>query len=339
MAEKIVYYLGAGASSRALPVSRSSPDYCYDPPAGQAGLANALMDLDLSKEMENPANNHLTERIDALKIKFVKLAKKAGEFGDVDTYAKYLNLLSPNGDEFTSLKQTLSEYFTIKQKVQGVRDPRYLPWLVGIMNTQIFPNNVKVLSWNYDYQIQLAANHFRDGVGEDVTFSGAGFLHSPSLFTAFPNLDPTFNNHDNLSLIQLNGIAGFGKDIHGAKESMFQSKYGITIADALDFFSRDLSSELHFAWEDTPYHKNLMKHVMQMIADATILVVIGYSFPFYNRDVDKQIIEKLSHSINKIYYQDPFLDGQQLFSQFGLDRRLPIEHIRNTSSFHIPFEY
>ena len=85
-----------------------------------------------------------------------------------------------------------------------------------------------------------------------------------------------------------------------------------------------------------------MNHVLNMVDRTTIVVVIGYSFPFFNREIDKQIFEKLNHpesGIKKIYYQDSVLDGKQLIAQFGLRSSIDIVHIKNTDNFHIPFEY
>lgn len=77
-----------------------------------------------------------------------------------------------------------------------------------------------------------------------------------------------------------------------------------------------------------------------MVSGTTILVVIGYSFPFFNREVDKQIFNELNNRVlKKIYFQDPVLNGKQLISQFGLSDNLKIEHIERTENFHIPFEY
>ena len=48
------------------------------------------------------------------------------------------------------LKLPLAVYFGIKQKLAKVADSRYIPWLVSLMNTKRFPENIKVLTWNYE---------------------------------------------------------------------------------------------------------------------------------------------------------------------------------------------
>ncbi len=78
-----------------------------------------------------------------------------------------------------------------------------------------------------------------------------------------------------------------------------------------------------------------------MVEKTTIMVVIGYSFPFLNRDIDKLIFAELAKqgTLRKIYYQDPKLDGKELISKFSLQQFVDIVHIQNTDNFHIPFEY
>jgi hypothetical protein len=351
MAEKILYYLGAGASAKALPLARSiwdDEDLGVTPASPKLrGLAFDLKDYHgdvrlLSIPAHDTGYSELEDFIADLGKRCNDLAEQAEKFGDVDTYAKYLHLINPAGSEFKLLKQTLSQYFAIKQTVLDARDPRYLPWLVGIMNRRTFPENVKVLSWNYDFQVELAALHFDSQGGEDVEHKPSGFTHSPSLFSYYPNLDPTFNDFEHLSLIHLNGIAGFGTVNGQQAGSVFQQRNSRAKGTTLSFVSkRELHNHLHFAWESSGYHGQLMDNVNRLVNGTTIMVVIGYSFPFFNRDVDKKVFEQLiqAGTLKKIYYQDPSLDGKQLREQFAFGDKVVIKHIRQVDNFHIPFEY
>lgn len=105
--------------------------------------------------------------------------------------------------------------------------------------------------------------------------------------------------------------------------------------------SNDLHKLLHFAWENSVYHKSLMQHVKNMIYDTTIVVVIGYSFPFFNRQIDKEIFDilKANKIFRKIYYQDPVLNGQHLRAQFDIPPHIDIQHINKVDNFYVPFEY
>ena len=338
MAEKILYYFGAGASARALPLARSVGGTNINPEI--PGLAYDLKKIDLNSLLVNLRDKKYQWVLNKYKENFNQLATKAEEFGDVDTYAKYLHLMNPSGKELQELKRTLSTYFIIKQLLLEAKDTRYLPWLVSIMNRKIFPENVKILSWNYDFQIELAASQF--GELEELDHRGTSFSHSPSLFSHYPNLDPTFSDFNFLSLIHLNGIAGYAKTEQSNAASVFQKKYKGSIDSALLFMEeQNLQTQFHFAWEKGKYHSDLMEHVKYMIAETSIMVVIGYSFPFFNREIDKQIFAELNQeqSFKKIYYQDPVLTGEQLKAQFSLPEDFDIIHIQNVDNFHIPFEY
>jgi hypothetical protein len=338
MVEKILYYLGAGASAQALPLARSVLGTGAVPRI--AGLAYELRQIDIDfvfKELKNEKNQ---ASINSIKERCIKLADKADEFGDVDTYAKYLHLMHPGGSELEDLKKTLSQFFSIKQVLLNAEDKRYLPWLVSIMSNKIFPENVKIISWNYDFQVELASGQI--GNLEDVDHSGSSFSYSPSMFYHYPNLDPTFSDFGFLSLIHLNGIAGFSKPSDLDTASIFQKRINRQPDQALSFLGdNNLKPNVHFAWEKGRYHTLLMGHITKLIEHTTIMVVIGYSFPFFNRELDKQIFKHLKDKspLRKIYYQDPILDGQQLKSQFDLDANFDIVHIQNTSNFYIPFEY
>ena len=76
-----------------------------------------------------------------------------------------------------------------------------------------------------------------------------------------------------------------------------------------------------------------------MASDTTILVIIGYSFPYFNRKTDAQIFNKLKESgkLKKIYFQNPYLDGSFLKNQFDLGN-IDVEHIVRIDSFYVPME-
>lgn len=86
------------------------------------------------------------------------IAKESVKFTTVDTYAKYLYMTDRKA--FETLKVALSTYFTVEQLWYERLDPRYLVWLTTIMSKGLMPDNVKILSWNYDYQVQLASSQF-----------------------------------------------------------------------------------------------------------------------------------------------------------------------------------
>ena len=64
------------------------------------------------------------------------------------------------------------------------------------------------------------------------------------------------------------------------------------------------NSRLYFAWENQDWTKELFTKVSQDIQDANILIVIGYTFPFFNRETDRFLFKNMPN-LKKIYIQDP----------------------------------
>ena len=50
----------------------------------------------------------------------------------------------------------------------------------------------------------------------------------------------------------------------------------------------------------------------QLVQEATALVVIGYSFPYFNRKIDRLIFENMPH-LKKIYIQDKYPERIQQY--------------------------
>lgn len=334
MPDKFLYYLGAGASCNALPLAKSKRDNFGN--ISIYGLPDSLELFDFSKldEMGFPGTTTTWRR-----ERFVELAKNAKKFGDVDTYAKYL-FITKQTAEFKKLKEDLAFFFIYKQKFLNAQDSRYLPWLVSLMNQKTFPENVKILTWNYDFQVQLAFENISEL--EDIKWDRNSFIHSPSWINHFPNLDPSFSDFEKLSLIHLNGVAGYEKTTFEKSGSIYQKSNNLKDPTYVASYMSQagFGDLINFAWEGAEYHQTLMKYVKTMISGVDYMVVIGYSFPFFNRKIDKEIFKIIFETghLKKIYFQDPYLDGRQLRSQFGFSGGIEIEHISQTDNFHIPFE-
>src|SRR5215469_7089416 len=89
--EKILYYLGAGASVNVLPLARTIQ-------VGEktiAGLSSSLSTFDFKLLLHELSRLNLdkTQFLPGLNTRFKKLGSEALKFGDVDTYAKYLFLM------------------------------------------------------------------------------------------------------------------------------------------------------------------------------------------------------------------------------------------------------
>lgn len=339
---KVTYLLGAGASARQLPTIKGSNN--------SDGLAHMLKHLSNDLKFVKNLKAEHKAFIDDIAKDLDWLGENSLKFGTPDTFSKFLYLKEK--EKLDRLKKALSFYFTYEQFIKGKQDIRALIFLTTIMQIgSIFPSNIKILNWNYDFQIQLAAKTFREEQFKNI--SGTT-VHKPPLIQYYPSLGNEMivnnidNKYDSISMVHLNGIAGFF--FEKEKELIlnhFLNEPPQYTHQLIDTFLKEKDKKhdlLTFAWEEqTEASRYLRKRVeiaKNMIRESDILVVIGCSFPFFNREMDKQIFEtlKASENFKKIYYQDPYRTGEFLKNQFGLSDDIEIYHISDTENYFVPLE-
>ncbi len=334
MAEKFLYFLGAGASAQALPIVKKKTEW-------RDSLPNCMEIIAKEIRTNTQGYAHIdSDFFNGIANNLEWLASESRKYTTIDTYAKFLHL--NDREKLRTLKTTLSTYFFIEQIWYQRVDPRYLVWLTSVLSyPPEFPDNIKILTWNYDSQMQLTAEKFRK---ESIIFKGAATTHRPPLIRYFPNIGWSGSLNvtpEETSLFHLNGMAGF-------YYSKKYNRYLHTQLDLVDhkdlelikdFIENTYDVPLDFAWESV---EDVLKlnFINKMISDTTIMIVIGYSFPFFNRDIDKKVFDilKSSGKLKKIYFQDPKLDGSFLKNQFDLEDSVIIKHIEETDAFYIPFE-
>jgi hypothetical protein len=208
----------------------------------------------------------------------------------IDTYAKMLSVTA-RPRELDRLKNALSILFTLIQD-HNKRDLRYDGFIAAIIQDLCeLPSNVSILSWNYDYQIEY--------VLQDFYFERSSLLHTwqnrgISCKGCCSHIDVNKSN-----IIKLNGTA------------MFSQSRNREIIDpddcTIDVLEKHLSKEdqswysnISFAWEKDD---KFIEEILPIVIDARVLVVIGYSFPYVNRIVDKKIVQNMDNLMS-VYIQD-----------------------------------
>ncbi len=329
MEEKITYIIGAGASAHAHQLART--------PQEQNRYALRLIDFVTELEAKHPIGV-----FDNLK----KVAKNCLEFGSPDTYAKYLYEREPTNDYYRLLKALISFYFeTAEFSPDRLNNPdarsidsRVLPFLTYIAKDNKLAENVKILSWNYDRQFEIAADKYRLKAKSKDPFPG---------FSVWPNIGDGIDTKKLPFLLHLNGVAGFKYE-----QNCFNAVDQIAHKDEWIFDFNVKEPLISYAWEDDENGHHLFKAkrksiAKEMVEGTTILIVIGYSYPFFNRHTDNQLFNSMRKTLRKIYFQD-FNSGEFLYNQFNLkksidtgDPFLPvveIVHINNLNNYFVPFE-
>lgn len=218
------------------------------------------------------------------------LKEKCQTYPTIDTYAKKLTV-TEDFIELDRLKNALSSFFVLIQSHEK-RDLRYDGLVASIIQEDgSLPNKISILSWNYDYQLEFVLKDFSRAktdisqVWKNQGITCKGFS---------PNID-----NSKFNCIKLNGTAMFSAQ-HGNK-LIDPGYYDINQIEERcrdDFYT--WKSNISFAWEKDD---QFIDSVLPLVKDAKALVVIGYSFPYVNRAVDRKLIQSMD-ALRSVYIQD-----------------------------------
>lgn len=282
---------------------------------------NSIRDGDMSRL----AFGHLAENLEWMQ-------QASSKHATIDTFAKKL-WVTHKEDDYYRLKHSMSVYFMLEQML-GKPDPRYDAFFAAILGNAIddLPNDVSIVSWNYDCQIELA---FADYLGQrDLNAIHRHLNISAKNLMDRTNVDCKFN------ILKLNGTALlYDTDNQSLLDPFYQRGYKTELGymATLPYGKPNIRNLLSFAWEgpDDTFEAR-MRYCM---ADAEVLVVIGYSFPFFNRMVDKRIFMCMP-KLRKVYIQDLNPDNIQesVMNLLEKTHRVQIEKRDNLNQFFLPPE-
>jgi len=288
------YLLGAGASAECIPVVN--------------GMAKDLLAMVSSVQgVYTRFDDTVGYYVKDDEAKAIKVGKMLGELAEIckhhysiDTYAKKLFLTDDR--LFRKLKLDLSLYFTLKQ-ILTPADRRYDNFFSSILDTKLrLPSKIKIISWNYDFQLEKSYLEFNKALHLNSSRASLG-LTIPSDWSNYNRYADKFN------IIKLNGSARIKTSDYDGYLVTATNSIGMSnnASHAIDVYLNIIEgnvpfeTELKFAWENEHY-ENLFEAASDL-SNITVLVIIGYSFPFFNREVDIALFSKMKQ-LTKIYIQD-----------------------------------
>ena len=312
------YYIGAGASARSLPVAKYMPCRLQE-------LANKTAAF---AECSDSLNGRVAEIAGDLRW----LADSSQERTSVDALAHNCHLRADN-EQMARLKKALAVFFLLEQAQRPV-DPRYRDFLsyLSQLNERrnvAMPTDVRVISWNYDMQFEMAY---------------AEFLHPddyPKVATALqvvPGLGDGAYCSKCFSIVKLNGTAGMVLGAQGLArqyKNYLTSDFKKTLKQVGSSYDDNGIPYLNFAWVDDEWRNDALKRIERV----ETLVVIGYSFPLVNRDVDQEILTRLLRP-EKLYVQAG-RDGpavKERLAGLGVDAER-VSLVEDVGQFYIPHPY
>jgi hypothetical protein len=365
--KSITYYTGAGASYNAMPV------------LDELGTWMILVSQDACAAFEAipspPGVSPLHLPFGQLLQKIEHYGRISNDFGTIDTYAKRLHWLGKD-DELKELKACLSLFFSIIQLVDkmllgsniypspepiGVRrdpiDKRYLALLSTVLEApqkqvRLQPH-VKFITWNYDLQIELAFQKFSSDAQ-----NWAGIRS---------DLGYRFDSTEKLNVCHLNGYHGHLKVSHGVVQPIFQnidaSMIGSLsmqqalirlewIGEKLGSGEASYASELTYAWEENSSAQTTRLKAEEIMRTTDELVVVGYSIPSFNHEVDLALFRALKAGAHVVYQDKNGLervrqilnsigktvdDGKDYMSTSDDKHKVKLTHISDIGQFYLPY--
>lgn len=260
------------------------------------------------------------------------ITEAIAEHATIDTYAKKLALVD-NRRKLTTLKNVLCAFFVWEQ-LDHKPDNRYDTFLANVLtmtNLQL-PKELSVISWNYDSQFEMAYRFY-------------------SRKQSLPIYEKNTTDWEVLSewgrIFKVNGSASFA-DISVVRNILEDNELPKIIQ--LIMFYHDVSvdtsgcgyqftNHLSFAWDKSGNQAKMIEAIGQTTQDTESIVVIGYSFPFFNREIDRAIFADMPN-LKHIYIQDPYAESveQSLLAVLPANSKVQIEHRKDCRQFYLPVE-
>lgn len=317
MSSKITYLLGAGASfgNEDRPVLPIVPTFIAAIRQLMHDIMSATPDPILNRKLLAGSNNITVEEFRKNFFRYCEdLCNTLDNYSSIDTYARFLYFAQP--DKLPELKAFINLCFSYWRIFQGL-DTRYdslFSLLIkGEGNNPKLPNNINILSWNYDLQVETC-------LGRYLQISNLRQLNTCVRIYPSPG-DDYSKAVSQFKLVKLNGSC---ETYHGASGlikpdiqldfSRVSSKDYPTKAEELLYVFQKYfeaiqyrSSEtpfISYSWEKHGEREKLMKVAEEVSAATEILIIIGYSFPLVNRKVDQHLLNYMPN-VRKIIIQSP----------------------------------
>lgn len=337
----MLYYIGAGASygSRnngaiveGLPVVKEIPAE-FD--AFKEFIANAEIPHDdiLFQDMYRTGHDDVDNERRYMLHDINSMVDGIKEHATIDTYARKL-YLTGRKREFERLKALLCAFFVWEQLVH-IPDGRYDTFFANVLDAQTLnlPKDISIVSWNYDSQMELAYRAYRLKPGLDVfeKNSDKDWPDLPNNGRVFKvNGSATFTEMEIVSMIK-----NYDKSPSAVQLIQF---YANAMADTSDLGFL-FKTHLSFAWEHSANSDNMMRYLRETTVNTEVVVVIGYSFPFFNRETDREIFKRMP-ILKKVYVQDYNAAAvvQTIQAVLPPARKVEVVPITDCGQFYLPME-
>lgn len=359
-----VYLFGAGASANAIPIMKNLRLRVIQL---MDWIEKILNNKDFYKEI---AKENI-ELINKIREDFLWLTFESKHFDSFDTLAKKYSLLNNSNGYFSlvRLKKILCVYFFFEQWVKipknrihdmeyNIVDLRYDSLIAALLENikgEIrIKNDVKFVTWNYDLQFEKTlikyshTNNFNSLKKDFFIIPNKTTLHDRKTSYTFDNV---------ASIVKLNGNAFLDENLNttDSTSTLYDIKdeydtFGEAVESLIKTYSKmfpkgegshESLKYFNYSWERNDKTKfayetinNTIEEAKRSFSTAHTIIIIGYSFPYVNREIDKEILSKSYPS--KIIIQD--LQPDIIFKRLLCVVNTDIRQKLNNKSIEVVFE-
>ena len=247
-----------------------------------------------------------------------------------------------NNQPYKYCKRLLAIFLLLIQD-RDKYDLRYDTFITEVFNEKHEQPKLTVLSWNYDAQFEFAWAKYAQrryilDMWDEIN------VYNKTCGTKYDGSKP-------FSLVKLNGTAFF-RD-HMRETSDYKARYkvpdffygGYDEKEKYDFLYKLLTvfyeePTLSYAWEDMG--SDLIETVKERVADTEELIVVGYSYPKFNKEIDKQILEAmplLRHVVIQDCTEKVCQEVERHMRTLIDSQNIRYEYDINVSRFYVPYGY
>lgn len=316
MTNEITYLFGAGASCQSMPMVHSFCDRfrVYLEFLRNIGAKQSF--IDRNKSLINEIKSHLS-----FDTYFKKLFHQNNPSVSIDQrkYLIYLYFIFEHLFDTTYYTEIGRKMNPSCTKDFGC-DPRYDALIAGLLKPSRgkseFYCKANFLTWNYDLNLSYSLYSF---LGQDISFE--------TFMTKSNSALNTFEFGTHVKLFHLNGYiksnevpGSLGLIPLNALQDKFQR---LIVNSANNDYVQEAVLSLNFSWENIGNDNSIPDFIFEAgrcIESSDSLIIIGYSFPLYNRLFDLELLSEKNLRNKKITIVDPnAIDLKRiLHSDFGI---------------------
>ncbi|SJZ45763.1 hypothetical protein [Sediminibacterium ginsengisoli] len=338
--KNITYLLGAGASAFAMPVINNMRTRITCVLNKLEDFSDTKLNTETYFKIG--FKKEFQPEYDKIRKELIWLFEESEHHQTVDTLAKKLYHTDEDGLLrlkraliFYFLLEQLIDFQTEPintsnpdaYRKKDMPDKRYDSFIASILKNEpgkvMLKAGISIITWNYDMQFELSFKNYKKDADAYIFNLQKQLQVVPSRYCI--ESPEYFNTLDenNFSIVKLNGQALFYNEDKQNYRTILDELAPYQNERLNNFFhySRQFLTEnwpqddfykmFNFCWEHNEngpayVYKNIDKTIAyaKKIAEKTeILVIIGYSFPFFNRETDSFLINNMK-KLQTVYIQD-----------------------------------